>query len=483
MRYSGKLTALVLTLLSATSIVQAGDKEDALIAKVAKAYGADALTAAKSLTIRDNYKRVYWEQGASPSFTEVIKNNVDFTIDFEGQRKSLTEWESSGRGTRLTQTVFDGEKGRIYDLFHRNYDAYGWLTYASVGGHIMRYHDTVLARLAWDTKETAKYAGETYYRGAAHDSLLVKMEAGPELTLHINRETGLISKAARTSAHAGEIVYAFSNHKVTDGVTYAADLQVNVAGEPDMISVARGIDVNPSLENVFTEPANFAYRGETIDSSEMSVRTLADGVYFAGQGYAFSLFVDAGDYFVGAGGNPGLGARFAAVQKETGLEKPLKYQVVTHHHSDHIAGMQNAAELGASFISVAEHMPPVQASLKEEVSADRFEFVSGKATIADGAVELYEMASTHSAQNLLVYVPAAKVMFVADHFSTDLKTGLPNADKGTVILRKKINDLQLDAATFLGAHGARILTIGDLHTVADSYAEGICPKGISVCAD
>lgn len=483
--YLKKLTQgiLILVLINHNSVLLADDPQKAIITKLIKAYGAETLTTAKSLTINDKYKEIYTGQGASSNFTEVIKNNISLTIDYERKRKSLTAWESSGRGARLTKTILEGSKGRTYDLFNNQFDESNNLTFASLGSNIVRSHDTAIARLVWDSQQAIRYVGEAFYRNTAHNKLTLKTEAGPEITLYIDQKTGLISKVSRPTSNFGELTYAFSNYKVSQGVTFAGDLQVNIAGDPLIISVSRGIDINSSLEAAFTAPLNFDKRGETLDTSKMSVRTLAKNVYFAGQNHTFSLFFDAGEYFFAVGGNAGLKQRFAAVKKKTGVDKPLKYQIVTHHHSDHLRGMNDAAELGANFITVAEHSASVQASLHKKVNADRLLFVDKKAKYANGRVEIYDISSTHSEHNLLVYLPNIKLMFTADHFSTDLKTDLPNADKGTVILRKAIQDLQLDVETFLGAHGARILTNADLQAVADSYSVNQCPAGMTICTE
>jgi glyoxylase-like metal-dependent hydrolase (beta-lactamase superfamily II) len=477
--YVVKYTAIML--LANMSLGHAGEVEDRIISKVVEAYGAEALTKAKSITIHDNYKLLYTGQGVSPNFTEINKKNVSFTIDFEKQRKSIISWESSGRGTRLNKTVFDGKKATVYDLYHNTYDENEHINFESMGASIERSHDTLLAHLAWISKSTVEYKGEIIHRGAPHDLLKLRMATGHELTLHVNRQTGLISRMTRANAHVGEIAYVFSNYKVTGGVTYAADLQVNVAGNPELFSTFRKIEINPSLVNVFDKALGFELRGEVIDTSEMSVEVLADGVYFAGQGHRFSLFVDVGEYFIAAGGNSGLHARFEAVKKKAGVDKPLKYQVVTHHHSDHLEGLNDVTKLGTSFITVSEHIASIQASLEENISEDRFILVNNKAKYSNGMVEVFNMPSTHSDQNLLIYIPKAKLMFTADHFSTDLKMGLPNADKGTVILRNEITRLNLGVERFLGAHGPRVLTISDLHKAVDSYSKGRCPKGITVC--
>ena len=481
MGHFGKISVFVFASVFGVFFANADEKAQRLVSKVVNTYGAEKLKNLKSINIRDNYKVLFVDQGLTPGFTEINKNNIDFTIDFENQRKSLTSWTSSGRGTRLTQTVFDGEKGRIYDLFHNTYDESDYFNYTNIGASTVRSHDTLLAHLIWTSKDSVQHAGEVSHRNQIYDRLNVNMATGQQLTVHINRGSGHISRMTRQHPRFGEIIYVFSNHKIKDGITYAADLQLNIDGQPELISVSRHIQVNPHVQNAFAEPAGFAPRGETIDASEMSVRNLANGVYFAGKGHRYSLFVDAGDYYVASGGNYGLKERFDALKAHTGEDKPLKFQVVTHHHSDHLESMGDAAELGATFITVKEHIGSIEKAVGQEIAKNRFVLVDKKAQFGNGIVEVYNMSSTHSRQNLLVYVPHAKAMFVADHFSTDLKTGLPNADKGTVILRKEIDKLQLDVKTFLGAHGSRILTLSDLHTVADSYADGQCPKGLNLC--
>ena len=87
----------------------------------------------------------------------------------------------------------------------------------------------------------------------------------------------------------------------------------------------------------------------------MMAEQLSDNIYLAGQDWGFSVFLDAGNYFIGTGGYEDLGLRLAAVQKLVGNDKPLKYQVVSHHHIDHLEGMKEANELGGQFISVKEH--------------------------------------------------------------------------------------------------------------------------------
>ena len=238
-------------------LAQAEQIEDRIISKVVQAYGAEALIKAKSITVHDKKKFLYTNQGARSGFTEVNKNNISFTIDFENQRKSLVSWESSGRGNRLTKTVFDGERGFVYDLYHNTYYENDQLDFFNVGASIVLTHDTLLAHLAWKHKDTVEYAGEVIHRGAFHDLLKIKSPTGLELTLHIHRKSGFIARMTRTNSYVGEIVYVFSNHKNTTEITHSTDLQINIAGHPKFFSIDRKIEINPSLVNIFAKPLDF----------------------------------------------------------------------------------------------------------------------------------------------------------------------------------------------------------------------------------
>ena len=97
------------------------------------------------------------------------------------------------------------------------------------------------------------------------------------------------------------------------------------------------------------------------------------------------------------------------------------------------------------------------------------------------AVQVYNMSSSHSNQNLFSYIPSVGLLFCTDHFSSDLLYDLPYPDKGTLTLRKTIEQLGIEPKVFVGSHGARPLTMSDLRTVTDSYRSHDCPADISIC--
>jgi glyoxylase-like metal-dependent hydrolase (beta-lactamase superfamily II) len=53
-----------------------------------------------------------------------------------------------------------------------------------------------------------------------------------------------------------------------------------------------------------------------------------------------------------AGCYPGLQARLERFNSERENDKPLPYQVVTHHHCDHLGGIAEAVAAGARLVTV-----------------------------------------------------------------------------------------------------------------------------------
>ena len=461
----------------------AASNEVEILAKINNAYGGELLMQAKSVRILDKYKQFYSDQGISADFTEVFKYHIDLTIDFEQKRKSLTVWESKDRGNRLIQTIVDETDGTEYNVLHAQFEKNDAIQYKQLGSLSIQTHDTLLARLLLLHPEKTKRIENAYFRGVTHHKLSMSLEDWPELTLWIDSHTGLITKVSRPYRNGDKIEYVFSNYAQKQGVTFAKDFQLNIAGEPYRISTSKDIEINPLFPNVAGGAENYSKRGKTIDTRSMVVKSFSHGAYYVGQGHRFSLFYDAGDYFYGVGGNSQLKSRFEALQQYLNTNKPLKFQVATHHHSDHLEGMIDAYRLGATFITVDAHIPAIQKAIGSTIDKKRVVTVKQQSHFEQGNFQVFNIPSSHSNQNLMVYLPKSKLMFTADHFSSDLVSDLPNVDKGTVILHKAIKTLDIDVNKFVGAHGSRVLSKNELARVSASFKKELCPNNLRVCID
>lgn len=461
----------------------AGESEEKLIEKIIIAYGGEALTASKSLTVVNNNRNINIGQSADPAETNIAISKARLVIDFENQRKSFENWTKNRGGIFLNQAMFDGETGYAINHGTKTSSANPGLTFDAVGGGTMRTMDTTLVMVLLENRDNAVRGEDVRYRNRSHETITFPMAGSPDLTIFVDKETGLINKMTRENPAVGTLQYVFTNHKMEDGVTYAAQSSFLIAGQPNTMTVERSIIVNGDISSDFEIPTGYTEQGANIDTSEMMVRELADGIFYAGQNGGFSIFVDAGNHFVAAGGYAGLTARFDAVKAAAGVDKPLKQQIVTHQHSDHIGGMGEAATLGADFVTVTEHVGSIQGQFPAALPEGRFELVDGMTSLAGGRVKVHDISTAHADHYLLVYVPEIGLVFSADHFSTNLEQGLPSANNNMATFRTAVEALDLEINSFLGAHGTRPLTMQDLRAATEGYREVECPGNRAICSN
>ena len=107
---------------------------------------------------------------------------------------------------------------------------------------------------------------------------------------------------------------------------------------------------------------------------------------------------------------------------------PIKYLVVTHHHSDHLGGLQEFIAAGATIIapqgdtSMVRRLAQAPHRLKSGVTrggSPRIETVNGRRVIAGllRSVEVYQVGpNPHTSDNLLVWIPGSRTLFQGDLF-------------------------------------------------------------------
>lgn len=473
-------TISVIMAIAATTGAFAGERENLLIDKIVAAYGGDALVAMKTLKIETEYKTPNIGQSASPDLLDlgVLKDRV--VIDFENMRVSEVSWTMTSNGPRLGERYNNGETGHSINFFRGTHVDREDYTFDRVAGGSMRMLDAAIVRVLNQARDKTVFAGTASVKGRRHYQLTFPMPATSDLTIFVDTETNLLSKMTRP----GGLSYVYSQHKIMEGVTYASSADFFIDGQPNMISVSRGLTINPNVAGEFEMPEGIVtIPGGMLDTSELMAKEIASGVYLAGQRAGFSIFVDAGDYFIAAGGYPQITKRFEAVKGLAGVDKPLKFQVVTHHHSDHLAGLDEIMHLGADLVVVESHVGAVRAALKTEVEDNRIVLVAGEKSLAGGKVQVFDIATSHSDQFLVFYVPEAKILFSADHFSTQVKNAPPGPSFGAVTFLQALEKLDLDIDYLYDAHTSHVFTMQDLRTVAAKYTGQMCLRGHDICAE
>jgi glyoxylase-like metal-dependent hydrolase (beta-lactamase superfamily II) len=271
----------------------------------------------------------------------------------------------------------------------------------------------------------------------------------------------------------GDAVYAvvFSDYRRVRGLRVPHALELRAGAEEDVVLNLGDVTVNPPLDEARFGPP------EGVDPAPhppaFRPRAVADGVFalrlYSGPANSYnSLLVQLEDQTVVV--EPVLVDLFArpvtSLARRLAEDKPIRWVVATHHHWDHIGGARGYLASGARLATtphgaeVVRRMASTRSTLTPNPVAGRdvegqLVEVRDRLTLGTGSrtVELFRVApSTHAEEMLLVYVPHARTVYVADLFAVP-ETGIYPPTPLTRHFARALDDLDLDVETIVPAHG------------------------------
>lgn len=204
--------------------------------------------------------------------------------------------------------------------------------------------------------------------------------------------------------------------------------------------------------------------------------------WIRGEGWSFSIFYDAGDYYVASDGYKDLTERFDKVKTYTGKNNPLQYQVVTHHHLDHLGGMNEAEKLGVTFVAANDHIETIQSMVDKPLTDDRFLLINSSTSIANDMVQAVDVPSAHASGHITVYFKEAKTLFTADTYLSRQESGVPNGHDGLARIKSTLAQKDIVPEHFAAAHSGRVLTKDEFHQSLQKRAgPSVCPSDWDIC--
>jgi glyoxylase-like metal-dependent hydrolase (beta-lactamase superfamily II) len=188
---------------------------------------------------------------------------------------------------------------------------------------------------------------------------------------------------------------------------------------------------------------------------------LADGVHLVTAGYQ-SIFVDFGDYVVvlEAGQSEARGEQILAEVKAAYPDKPIRYVVNSHPHSDHTGGLIPFVREGATIVTHANNVAFLDMALStprsllgEETMDPQFMAIEGVGVLENGTrrIELHSVPNLHTDGMLVMVLPAEAIMFQADF---TLPQAGAQANPFVVTLANYVSDNNVQFDRYMAVHAA-----------------------------
>jgi glyoxylase-like metal-dependent hydrolase (beta-lactamase superfamily II) len=211
--------------------------------------------------------------------------------------------------------------------------------------------------------------------------------------------------------------------------------------------------------------------GATGARASVEPEKIADGVWALTPGAEGSILVEFKDYVVmveGPGGDAYTMAALADVRKLT-PNKPIKYVINTHHHSDHAGGLRAYVAEGIPIITHESHKKYYEEVIfknQHTINPDRLaraprpaiiESMKDKRVLTDGSmtVEMYLLRDNAHAEGLLIaYLPKERLLIQADcYIPRPGAPPLPMPSPYTINLVDNVTRLKLDVDRVVHIHG------------------------------
>ena len=471
----GKLTVLAVVFattplwaedtLPLTSVNKANEIIDAALAAHG---GADKLEKLNSLVQESTFTNyaVGQSRQANPPWDKGEAVNLN-AIDFE---KGVFVARSKGAGGGFEfsgGTIINGE-----DSWQLNYRAATAAPIAepdfnTTSGPYIRVTPALLLKQLQARRQVSHWLGVTEYQGRPHDVVTLVMEVGPGLSLYFDQETHMLTRMERVLPPFGQVEYRFEDYKVIEGIAFNQTFQLLINGENNIDSSIHATHVNASVSELVQVSASLN-KIPAVVPDDFNLQEIDEGVFLVGGTGTYGLFVEMEDHIVAIGGTQGVAARLEEVRKFI-KDKPVKYGVLTHHHSDHVPGAADYAGEGATIVTFKENETVVLTATGDDSA--RLEFVEDRMTLTDGnrVIEFYDIGPTPHAEHLLIaYLPKEKIIFEADHFTLPRTGPIPPAVESTRAFAKAIARLNLDYDKIVGAHSPRIGGPADLQSALNA---------------
>jgi glyoxylase-like metal-dependent hydrolase (beta-lactamase superfamily II) len=268
----------------------------------------------------------------------------------------------------------------------------------------------------------------------------------------------------------------YSDYKDFGGVKFPMHVVQQQGGYPVLDIVVTDVEPNSSAALDFRGNPQRGGAGTspvpgTGTTIQIQTEKIADGLWFLNSGAPQSLLVEFKDYVVIIEAPTGDERSMATIAETKRMfpNKPIKYVVNTHHHSDHAGGIRAYVAEGIPIITHESHRRYYEQEIFKNphtLNPDRLarmprapviEAVKDTRILTDGnmTLELHLVrGNLHSEGLLMAYVPKQRLLIQADTFTP--RPGvppLPSPSPYTTNIVDNVERLKLNVEQVAHVHG------------------------------
>ncbi len=441
--------------------------------------GLGALRGIHDFTLKEKGKVYARYQSAGPDVPDSVGPSEEiFVIDNQRGLMSYELKTSNGGFNNWNKTIIKGAEGVTLDMWSKTSTPIVNPSLQNFRGQVRRLPQFVLLE-ALDRAPTLRWVGEDEFGGKKQRVISVVRPDGQQLALTFDAQTNLLTKydylygdpmvGDSTIAQSYPAYRSLGKLKVpTRRVLYNSgavvqeseftDIQINVRPGDTWFEAPEGFEKLPAPPATPPPPAvskigDDVYWLQGLNGGTHNVLFVAFNDYV--------LVVEAPEQIIYANNS----AQALAKIKETVPGKPIKYLVLTHHHSDHIGGFREYANEGATIVTTAgnksflEKTAATETSLIASAQPGRklvIETIEKKRVFSDDkhVVEFYDIGpNPHATEILVAYLPKQKILFQADLLNPAANGSIAIAQDVTVSFAERLQQLGLEVEKIYGVHG------------------------------
>lgn len=400
-----------------------------------------------------------------------------FAIDFDSRRYADARYDAGGGYEWITGTVLGESGAHRLDYRNRSYQS-TTIEFSAAIEDAMHLSPLVLLRYLTQNRALAEYAGQRRERGRDLQVLQVRRADGSEFDVLFETASGRVhgveSGYADYDGSHVPIHFRYADWHDADGLEYPTRVTVRAHGYVTSSASLVHIRADGPISSLLEIPERFR---ETENEAEnvraFRLEEIADGLYFVGEGVMYQLIVEFDGFLVALDASSGdVARRIDAVQRRI-PDKPFRYVLASHHHNDHLHGLDDFAMLGATVLASTAHVATVTQYIEERLGrAPDVVAIADEFTVSDGERELNILdigPTPHSEHILAAHLPAEKIMFTADLFvlggrRSAVKPAMANA----VALFEVIRGRNLEVERIVDPHSPLIARMDDLERAVDA---------------